>query len=121
MRPLLFFLVFAISAGPLLSADELLIDPYAAPTHIGQSVSVSGVVVAVFVSKAGNVFINFGDKYPNQTFTGWIPAGTPLATDPSLQLLQGKTIKITGTINLHHGKPEIRITSKDQIRSENEN
>jgi DNA/RNA endonuclease YhcR with UshA esterase domain len=118
MRPLLFFFAFAISVVPLLSADELLIDPYEAPTHIGQSVSVSGVIVAVFVSKAGNVFINFGDKYPNQTFTGWIPAGIPLATDPSLQLLQGKTVKITGTIKLYRGKPEIKITSKDQIVSE---
>jgi hypothetical protein len=76
------------------------------------------VVVAVFVSKRGNAFINFGDKYPNQTFTGWIPAGTPLASDPSLQLLQGKNVKITGTIELYHGKPEIKITSKAQIVSE---
>jgi hypothetical protein len=48
-------------------------------------------------------FLNFGDKYPNQTFTGWVPAGTPLASDPSLQLLQGKTVKITGVIEHHHG------------------
>jgi DNA/RNA endonuclease YhcR with UshA esterase domain len=113
--------IFALSTGHLLSADEPQIAPYEAPTHIGQSVSVSGVVVAVFVSKAGNVFINFADKYPNQTFTGWIPSGTPLATDPSLQLLQGKTVKITGTIKLYRDKPEIKIMSKDQIQSENEN
>jgi hypothetical protein len=76
------------------------------------------VVVAVFVSKRGNAFINFGDKYPNQTFTGWIPAGTPLASDASLQLLQGKTVKITGIVELYHGKPEIKITSRDQLVSE---
>jgi hypothetical protein len=73
MRPLLLFLVFALSAGPLLSANELQIDPYEAPTHIGQSVSVSGFIVAVFVSKAGNVFINFGDKFPNQDLYGLDP------------------------------------------------
>ncbi len=88
-RTLLLLLVFAFSAGPLLSADELLIDPGAASNHITESVSVSGLVVAVFISKRGNIFINFGDKYPNQTFTGWIPAGTPLASDASLHLLQG--------------------------------
>jgi hypothetical protein len=118
MRPLLLFLVLALSAGSLLSADEPQIDLYEAPTHIGQSVAVSGLVVAVFVSKARKVFINFGEKYPNQTFTGWIPAGTPLASDPSLTLLQGKTVKITGVIELYHGKPEIKITSKDQILSD---
>ena len=114
--PVLF--IFALSTGRLLSADEPLIDPTDAPTHVGQSVTVSGVVVAVFVSKRGNAFINFGDKYPNQTFTGWIPAGTPLASDASLQSLQGKTVQITGIIELYRGKPEIKITSRDQLVSE---
>jgi hypothetical protein len=117
-RFIFLFLIFALSTRPLLSADEPQIDPSDAPHYIGQSVTVSGLVVVVFVSKQGNVFINFGDKYPNQTFTGWIPTGTPLASDPSLQLLQDKTVKITGTINLYRGKPEIEITSKDQIVSE---
>jgi hypothetical protein len=43
MRPLLLLLVFALSAGPLLSADGTLIDPSDAPKHIGQSVTVSGL------------------------------------------------------------------------------
>ena len=107
-----------MEGGRLLSADEPLIDPTDAHTYVGQSVTVSGVVVAVFVSKRGNAFINFGDKYPKQTFTGWIPAGMPLASDPSLKLLQGKRVKITGTIELYHGKPEIKIMSKDQLVSE---
>jgi DNA/RNA endonuclease YhcR with UshA esterase domain len=118
MRPLLLVLMLALSAGQLLSADAPLIDPFDAPNYIRQNVTVSGVVVAVFVSKRGNAFINFGDRYPNQTFTGWIPAGTPLVSDPSLQELQGKTVKITGVIELYHGKPEIKITSNDQIVSE---
>jgi DNA/RNA endonuclease YhcR with UshA esterase domain len=117
-RFLSFLFVFALSAGPLLSAEDPQVDAFNAPKYIGQSVTVSGLVVAVFVSKRGNVFINFGDKYPNQTFTGWIPAGTPLASDTSLQLLQGKTVKITGTIELYHGKPEIKIMSRDQLVSE---
>jgi DNA/RNA endonuclease YhcR with UshA esterase domain len=117
MRPLLLVLALALSTSPLLSADESQIDPSEALNHIGQTVAVSGLVVAVFVSKRGNAFINFGDKYPNQTFTGWIPAGTPLASDTSLQLLQGKTVKITGRIELYHGKPEIKILSRDQLVS----
>jgi hypothetical protein len=42
---------------------------------------VRGLVVAVFTSKKGNTFLNFGGKYPNQTFTGYIPAGSELAED----------------------------------------
>ena len=111
-RALLILLMFAFSAGPLLSADQLLIDPGDASNHLRENVSLSGLVRRLR-QQAGNVFLNFGDKYPNQTFTGWVPAGTPLASDPKLKLLEGKTVKITGVIELYHGKPEIRITSKD--------
>jgi len=52
------------------------------------------------------------------SFTGWIPAGTPLATDSSIPTLQGKNIKITGRIELYRGKPEIRVLSKSQITEE---
>jgi DNA/RNA endonuclease YhcR with UshA esterase domain len=32
-------------------------------------------------------------------------------------MIQGKTIGITGTIQLHDGKPEIEIVSADQIKA----
>jgi hypothetical protein len=52
-RVLPFLFIFALSIGRLLSADEPLIDPTDAPTHIGQNVTVSGLIVAVVVSSAG--------------------------------------------------------------------
>jgi DNA/RNA endonuclease YhcR with UshA esterase domain len=39
-------------------------------------------------------------------------------SDPSIESLQGKRIKNTGLIELYHGKPEIRILSRDQIVEE---
>ena len=73
----------------------------------------------VFTSNKGNTFIDFGGDYPHQTFTGYVPAGSALAGgDSSLAALEGKRIKITGTIDLYKGKPEIKITSKDQITLE---
>jgi DNA/RNA endonuclease YhcR with UshA esterase domain len=101
-----------------LAQASTVIPESEAPQQIGQNATVEGVVTAVSTSKRGNTFINFGGVYPNQTFTGWIPAGTPLASDPSLQSLQGKKIKITGLIELYRGKPEIRILSRDQITEE---
>jgi|SRR5271165_1268253 len=89
-----------------------------ASQYIGQNVTVEGVVTAVSTSRKGNAFINFGGVYPNQTFTGWIPTGSPLASFDSLKLLRGKKVKITGTIELYQGKPEIKIMSKDQLVSE---
>jgi hypothetical protein len=91
---------------------------YLEPWALKVRPSGEGIVTAVSTSKRSNTFINFGGVYPNQTFTGWIPAGTPLASDPSIKSLQGKRIMISGLIELSRGKPEIRILSRDQITEE---
>jgi DNA/RNA endonuclease YhcR with UshA esterase domain len=86
-----------------------------ASQHVGQQVTVEGTVAKVFTSKNGNTFLNFGDAYPNQTFTGWIPKQSSLADDASLSTLEGKRVRITGTIDLYKGKPEIKIMSEGQL------
>jgi hypothetical protein len=73
-------------------------------------------VFAVYTSKNGNTFLNFGAKYPNQTFTGYIPAGSELTGDRWTVTLQGKVIGITGTVELYKGKPEIKVLSMSQIK-----
>ena len=110
-------LIGGLSITALAQTSTVISDTEAAQ-HLGQHVTVEGVVVAVFASKNGNTFLNFGARYPAQTFTGWIPVGTPLASDPSLQSFQGKRIKITGMIQLYRGKPEIKVLSRDQITEE---
>ena len=84
--------------------------------YVGQNVAVEGVVTAVSTSRKGNTFINFGGVYPNQCFTGWISAGPD--RDAPLDSLKGRKIKITGTVQLYQGKPEIRIQSRSQIVEE---
>jgi hypothetical protein len=55
---------------------------------------VGRTVVEVFTSNKGNTFIDFGDQYPHQTFTGYIPAGSaPAGGGSSLADLEGKSIK----------------------------
>jgi len=73
------------------------------------------LVVGVHTSKKGNAFLNFGAKYPNQTFTGYSPAGSKLAGDRWTITLQGKDIGITGTVELYQGEPEIKVLSRSQI------
>jgi DNA/RNA endonuclease YhcR with UshA esterase domain len=89
-----------------------------AAEHIGQRVTVEGTVVKVFTSRAGNTFLNFGAAYPKQTFTGRVPKDSPVAEAPELLGFQGKKVKITGTVEIYRGKPEIRIMSLDQIAVE---
>src|SRR6476646_4665676 len=107
MRPLLamfslFLCLITVRAGelPVIKDSE-------AVEYVGKNVEVRGFVVSVTTSPLGTAFINFGREYPNQTFAGFIAAGSKMATDQLIAMLQGKVVGITGTIELYQGKPEI--------------
>jgi DNA/RNA endonuclease YhcR with UshA esterase domain len=98
-------------------ADELpVIKDSEAVQYVGRNVEVRGLVVSVTSSPLGTAFINFGREYPDQTFAGFIAAGSKMTTDLRIDTLQGKIIGITGIIELYQGKPEIEVTSTDQIK-----
>jgi hypothetical protein len=84
--------------------------------YVGKNVEVRGPVVSVTSSPLGTAFICFGRDYPNQTFAGFIAAGSKIATDSHIATLQGKIIGISGTIELHQGKPEIKVMFTYQIK-----
>jgi DNA/RNA endonuclease YhcR with UshA esterase domain len=120
MKKLLAPLVFAalISGSGLVAFSanaETVIPDTEAAQHVGQTVSVEGTITKVFKSKNGNTFLNFGGDYPDVTFVVWIPQDAQEAADPSLTNLQGKKVKIVGTIQLYRGKPEIKVSTKEQI------
>ena len=116
MRPLL--AIFSLLLGLVATfADELpVIKDTEAAQYVGKKVEVRGFVASVITSPFGTTFINFGREYPNQTFAGFIPAGAKRGIVRWASTLQGKIIGITGTIELYQGKPEIKITSADQIK-----
>jgi DNA/RNA endonuclease YhcR with UshA esterase domain len=108
------FLLICLASG-LKGQDLQVIKDSEAAQYLGKNVEVRGLVVDVYISKKGNTFLNFGAKYPNQTFTGYIPAGSELAGDRWAVSLQGKVISITGIVDLYKGKPEIKVLSRTQI------
>jgi hypothetical protein len=83
---------------------------------VGKTVEVRGLIFAVPTSPLGTAFINFGREYPDQTFAGFIDAGSKMTTDLRIDTLQGKIIGITGIIELYQGKPEIEVTATDLIK-----
>ena len=100
---------------------NLLIRDTEAVEHLGQYVTVEGTVAAVFIGRNGNTFLSFGAPYPNQTFAGWIIPNSELAeisTVDGLSGLAGKKLRISGTIELYKGKPEIRLSSEEQIQQD---
>jgi DNA/RNA endonuclease YhcR with UshA esterase domain len=115
LTPLLFALIISSCFIASRGDAETVIPDSEAAQHVGQAVSVEGTITKVFKSKNGNTFLNFGGNYPDLTFVAWIPYDAPEAADPGLINLQGKKVKITGTIQLYRGKPEIKVSAKEQI------
>jgi hypothetical protein len=110
MLALLFCAIAVHADKPIVIKDSEAIQ------YVGKEAEVRGRVVSVMTSPLGTTFINFGGEYPNQAFAGFIAAGSPIAADPRLTMIQGKIISITGTIELRNGKPEINVVSADQIK-----
>jgi RecJ-like exonuclease len=113
----LFAVLALLLCAVMTRADEaIVIKDSDAIKYVGKKVEVGGRVVSVITSPLGTAFINFGGEYPNQTFAGFIAAGSRIAGDQRLSMIQGRTVRITGTIRLREGKPEIEILSADQIK-----
>ena len=116
MLPLVSFLSLLLCLI-VARADELqVIKDTEAARYVGKKVEVRGLVVSVITSPLGTTLINFGREYPNQTFTGFIAAGSKMGTDQRISMLQGKIVDITGIIQLYQGKPEIEVMATDQIK-----
>src|SRR5207245_10405506 len=50
--------------------------PTEAAKHVGETATVTGAVDGFHQSGKGNIFPNMGGKYPNQSFTAFIPSGS---------------------------------------------
>jgi DNA/RNA endonuclease YhcR with UshA esterase domain len=88
-----------------------------AAKHVGESATVTDIVSNVHESGKGNIFLNMGGAYPNQAFTGFIPASAASKFSDARQY-GGQTVSISGKISLYKGKPEIVINSPSQIRKQ---
>jgi micrococcal nuclease len=86
----------------------------AAAQHVGEHVTVEGTVVAVYTSRSGNTFLNFGAPYPRQTFSAVVFRPRASAFD-NLHRLEGRRVRVTGRLKLYHGKPEIILEEPSQL------
>ena len=85
--------------------------------HVGETATVTDKVANVFESKAGNIFLNFGPRYPNQVFTAFIPKDSA-DQFPNVKELNGRTVSITGKIVLYKGKPEIVLDHPSKLKKD---
>jgi len=108
------FLAFAIFAYGQQTKDYSAAE---AAKHVGETATVTDKVANVFESKAGNIFLNFGPRYPNQVFTAFIPKDSA-DQFPNVKELNGRTVSITGKIVLYKGKPEIVLDHPSKLKKD---
>jgi nuclease S1 len=85
-----------------------------AAAHLGETATVVGMVAAVFRSKKGTVYLNFGADYPHQAFTAVALPPTPAWT-AGLDSLVGRRVGVRGSIVSYRGRVEIVLKQPQQI------
>ena len=84
--------------------------------HAGDEATVTGKVASVSKSGKGTMYVNFGEKFPRQTFSGVVFA-KDADTVGDLSQFEGKTVALTGRIEMSpDGKPQIIIKASGQLK-----
>jgi hypothetical protein len=114
MRTLVLALGFAVTAVSARAQTTIL--PADAQAHVGQTVTIEGVVGNVHKIAAGLTFIDIDGRYPENAFTAVI-LPDDAGKFPDVASLNGKTVDITGPVRLYKGKPEIILNDAAQIKA----
>jgi len=108
-------LAFELALAPT-AARAQTIAPSDTPHHVGQTVTVEGVVSEVNTTdRSGVTFLDMGGHYPNNAFTAVI-LRDDAGKFPDVKTLEGKTINVTGTIKLYKGKTEVMLNDPGQLK-----
>jgi hypothetical protein len=85
-----------------------------AGNRVGESVAVVGVVAEVHRTEKV-IHLNFGAKFPKQTFTAVVfPARFNVFTN--VAGLEGRTVEVSGKVADYRGRPQIVLETKSQLR-----
>jgi hypothetical protein len=99
-----------VGAGPCVPFPE-------AGPLVGKTACVSGRVLKVFTSKAGNTFLDFCQDYKTCPFASVI-FSQDRAKFGDLGQLQGRRVEIRGLVSYYQNRAEIIIRDPEQIQVE---
>lgn len=86
-----------------------------AGNYVGEYKCVEGIVDNVYISRKGNVFLNFCPDYRTCPFSSVIFSSSVYKfSDP--QQFKGQKVQITGLIKTYKGKPQIILDDPKQIQ-----
>jgi DNA/RNA endonuclease YhcR with UshA esterase domain len=115
MKTLVLAFCFAVTAMPALAQTQTVM-PADVKAHVGQTVTVEGAVSDVHTVGSGVTFIDMGGRYPDNAFTAVIFAADA-GKFPNVSALNGKTVDITGPVQLYKGTPEILLNEAAQVKA----
>jgi hypothetical protein len=108
-------LLLVVAAG----ADVQRIPASEAASHVGEIVEVCGEVASaahIAAVKGSPTFLNLERPYPDQPFNVVIwETARALFDKPPERAFDGKSICVTGRVELFRGKPQIVVDDPDQI------
>jgi len=87
----------------------------------GRTITVCSKVQSTYVTKGDKktTYINFGNPYPNTTFTVVIFEGDlPNFKNTPSVYLKDKNVCITGKVKIYKGKPEMIVNKEEQLKVE---
>ena len=104
------FLETAVSGG------AALVSPERAEDYLGQRVTVEGRVVQTTLAKGGEAYLNFGDRFPRQTFAALVrKSAVDVIGVTRLKAVEGSRIRVTGKVATYKGKPQIVVFESAQL------
>ena len=119
MKKLILLCAIVIYSCNMWSQNTVSADSLA--YYEGQFIRVCATVTGTHVStgKSETTFINFGEPFPNNSFSLVIfhKDAETFSYKPA-EFLKNKNICITGRVKMFKGKPEIIINNEKQIRIE---
>jgi hypothetical protein len=87
-----------------------------AAKHLGHDVTVEGKIVDTHLLESGSIcFLNFHEDFRDKFYIAMFREAFEGLPQPPDDYYLGKTIRITGLVKTHKGRPQIEVHSRDQI------
>lgn len=103
----------SVTQNTTAGEDMVRISSSEAGGHINEAAIVSGYVADV-VEREKVAYLNFDKRYPKNTFTAVI-FSEKFSEVGDLDIYKNQNVEVQGTVTEYRGKPQIIITSKNQI------
>ena len=101
--------------GKWLGSSANVVSYLQAANYVGQSKTVEGIIVRTYVSSKGTVFLDFHDPYQGYFQVTIFASDVKNFQFSPASFYLNKEVRVTGTIELYQGAPEIIAHSPSQI------